>query len=255
MKHTNSNLTRSQKVLLVIGSLFAVGSVDSVAQRQNYNPPRPMLDFRCPKYQLPPTDSVEMFGEVLGVKELLGKDWSEQIKYDWHASYGKIVSGLGTPRIVWSRAEDQALSELMITLNVKGALPDISSPSSCVLKFEPSCTEDRVASYSDSADEQKALDKAAAGVKMSSNESVLYVLAYAGRQSCIWEAEWRAKRAKRYLIEKHNVDDQRIIVVDGGYQDNPVVELIVMSTRACGPLPKPTLLTSEAHVKGQCSSL
>jgi hypothetical protein len=44
------------------------------AQQQHYDPPRPVLEFTRPRYSLAPTSSIELMGEVLSAKEILGNE-------------------------------------------------------------------------------------------------------------------------------------------------------------------------------------
>lgn len=242
-------------MMLLLGVCFVALAAGSIGQRQHYDPPRPVLEFRCPTYSIPQVSSLELIGEVLGVKETLGDEWARQIVYEWQISQGKVISGQGTPRLVWASAQDHNVQELEVKLNIKGAPPDIPGSKSCFLRFDPSCIEHRVGGYKsdNTQEEQSALDAAASLLKTRDSISVLYILSYAGRSSCISEANWRANRAKKYLAEKHGINEHRVIPVDGGYQETFSVELIITPGPTCGPLPKPTLTWSQIKVHGLCA--
>jgi len=250
MNHKTPSILLASLLMAFIG----IGTPRYLRQQQNYDPPRPMLDFSCRDYSLPYTPSVTLIGEVLGVKELLGAKWFRALKYHWRASEGEIL-GHGRSKVVWEAPKGQYPSEVRITLEIEGAPPDIEPSKSCILRFESSCVESRVAEYGDDIrTEQIALDTAAARFQLSDKASVLNVIVYAGADSCIWEAEWRGKRAKRYLVSKYRFDEQRIRYIDGGFRESPLVELIITPTATCGPVAKPTLLRSEVSVGGQCSN-
>lgn len=234
---------------------MGTGNSGYVRQQQNYDPPRPVLDFSCRDYSLPHTSSVTLIGEVLGVKELLGAQWFRALKYRWRASKGEILEDHGRSKVVWEAPKGHYPSEVRITLEIEGAPPDIEPSKSCILRFESSCVENRVAEYgNDITTEQTALDTAAARFQLSDKASVLNVIVYAGADSCIWEAEWRGKRAKRYLVSKYRFNEERIRYIDGGFRESALVELIITPTATCGPIAKPTLLRSEVSVGGQCSN-
>ena len=172
----------------------------------------------------------------------------------FHVSKGKVIGGQGTPKLVWASAHDENVQELNVTLNIKRATPEIPSSKSCLVRFDPDCTEKKIGEYNTSnvAEEQSVLDGAANQLKASHDGSVLYIVGYAGRNSCYGEADWRAQRAKKYLSEKHGLKEDRVISVDGGYRETFSIELIVTPGPKCGPLPKPALLRSEVKVEGRC---
>lgn len=243
-------MLRAMTVIALV-CLLAVGT-GSLGQ---VDPPRPVLQFRCPGYSVAPTTSIELIGEVLGVKELLGEEWARRVEYDWQVSKGKVIGGQGTPKLVWGSAHDQNVQELNVTLNIKRATPEIPASKSCLVRFDPACTEKKIGEYKTSnvTEEQSVLDAAANQLAVSHDGSVLYIVVYAGRNSCYGEADWRAQRAKKYLSEKHSLNEDRVIHVDGGYRETFSIELIITPELNCGPLPKPTLLSSEVKVEGRCS--
>ena len=44
-----------------------------------------------------------------------------------------------------------------------------------------------------------------------------YITVYAGRRSCEGEAQARAARAKKYLVERRGIERSRVVWLDGGY--------------------------------------
>ena len=239
---------------LFVGLLFAL-SVSGIQQD-----PKPlnqfptMLDFNCPKYSVPRTSSVKMIGEVVGTKQILGEKAARSVKYNWQVSRGEI-QGQGTPRLVWSALANQVLSELEITLYITGAAPEIPHRSSCIIKFDPDCIEEKIGELRDDPNrEESVLDAAAKRFKAANQRSILYVVGYAGRDACIWEGDWLSKRAKEYLVRKHNLDAARILQIEGGHRENWAVELLLFPAAKCGPLPLPSILPSDARMAGQCSA-
>jgi hypothetical protein len=108
-------------------------------------------------------------------------------------------------------------------------------------------------SYSVSTDEIQHLDEFAKRLSASSPDSIGYIVSYAGKNACIYEANWRVSRALRYLIEKHKISSKQVVAVDGGFRDKWAVELFVQPNASCGPLPAPTIERVHVHVAGRCS--
>ncbi len=101
-------------------------------------------------------------------------------------------------------------------------------------------------------EEHKYLDRLAKRLKAGPSESIAYIVFYAGQKACIYESDWRAKRARQYLIQNHAIPDSRLVTVDGGFRENWKVELYLKSRDDCGPLPKPTLIRTQVRVRGFC---
>jgi hypothetical protein len=55
-----------------------------------------------------------------------------------------------------------------------------------------------------------------------------YIIAYGGRRSWPGEARDRANCAKDYLVKKQGIDKGRVVTLDGGYQEEAVVELYIL---------------------------
>ena len=79
-------------------------------------------------------------------------------------------------------------------------------------------------------------------------ESSGYIIVYAGRLARADEAQARAERAKNYLVNVRNIESKRLITIDGGYQEESLVELYIVPRGAPAPTPKPTVAPSEAQI-------
>jgi hypothetical protein len=72
-------------------------------------------------------------------------------------------------------------------------------------------------------DEKARLDNFA--IALQQNPKLIgYIVVYAGKESCAGEAEYRANRAKRWVV-KRGVAAGRIITKDGGYRADITTEL------------------------------
>jgi hypothetical protein len=52
-----------------------------------------------------------------------------------------------------------------------------------------------------------------------------YIIVYAGQRACVGEAEVRARRAMKYLVETRRIQEHRIKWLDGGYRQKLTVIL------------------------------
>jgi hypothetical protein len=76
-----------------------------------------------------------------------------------------------------------------------------------------------------------------------------YIIAYGGRRSWHGEAKDRAACARIYLIKKHGIDSHRLVTVDGGYQEKPVVALYIRLRSGNPPAAFPTVDPSEIRFR------
>ena len=76
-----------------------------------------------------------------------------------------------------------------------------------------------------------------------------YIIAYAGRYAYENEATGRAQRAKEYLVQKHRIESERIVMMDGGFRETRSVELWIEESGAMNsPLATPTLKPEEIQI-------
>ena len=76
-------------------------------------------------------------------------------------------------------------------------------------------------------DEQERLDNLAWFFSRARPDDVIFLVAYAGRRACVNEAQWRANRAKDYLMRRHQIPAEKIITIDGGFRETLQMELYV----------------------------
>ena len=74
------------------------------------------------------------------------------------------------------------------------------------------------------SDENARLDNLA--IKLQDEPGyVAWLVVYAGRRSCIDEARAHALRARNHLVKKRGIQADRVMWIDGGYQEEPLVEI------------------------------
>jgi hypothetical protein len=75
-----------------------------------------------------------------------------------------------------------------------------------------------------------------------------YIIVYAGKRACAGEADARARSAKSYLVNERGIKANRIVAADGGYREEPGVEIWVGSRGVPAPTATPTVRPSEVQI-------
>ncbi|MCA1620440.1 MAG: hypothetical protein LC795_14245 [Acidobacteria bacterium] len=75
-----------------------------------------------------------------------------------------------------------------------------------------------------------------------------YIMVYAGRRARAGEAKARAERAKEYLIKVRGTDARRIVTIDGGHQEELMVELYLVPSGASPPPAMPTIDPNDVQI-------
>jgi hypothetical protein len=97
------------------------------------------------------------------------------------------------------------------------------------------------------SDERARLDNFAFYVQQE-QETIGYIIAYAGRRARAGEARARAERAKNYLVNKRGINAERIVTIDGGHREELMVELYLVPRGMAGPSATPTVDPSEVQI-------
>lgn len=248
----------SRALLLFFPVILALLLVHTVQPQKVFDPPQVVLDYRCPTYTFPGNTPIVMRAEIIGAKELLDEQQAKRILFKWELSEGKLLSGQGTGKVTvdTSGIAKGKISCIDVKLQVEGAPPYMEREKTCKLRIDPKCDApilfDEYGEASGREDRQH-LDRLAAYLKDAGPDATAYIISYAGRSACHYEADWRADRVRKYLVETAKVLNNHIITVDGGVRENWNVDLFVQAQGTCGPLPSPTLHRNEAQVRGQCS--
>ena len=98
------------------------------------------------------------------------------------------------------------------------------------------------------SDEKARLDNAALSLQRESRGLVMFLVAYAGREACVGEAEKRNTLAKNNLVNRRHVSPNRILLMDSGYEDKPLVEIWILP-RDVKPHPNPTVERKDVVLK------
>jgi hypothetical protein len=89
-------------------------------------------------------------------------------------------------------------------------------------------------------DERTVLDHLAKQLRIAPDE-IVYVLIYAGQDACIDEARLRTIRIKNYLVKKHAIASDRIVLKDGGFRSDLSTILWLLPRTSRLPEASPTL--------------
>jgi hypothetical protein len=240
-------------LLVLFGFLIEIGH-----NQQIFDPPRVVLDYRCPGYVLSGRSPIVVRADLVGAKALLSEQEAARIVFSWSLSEGRLVSGqrTGTIMIDPSGLDPKTVTNLDVRLEIEGAPPDVERDKTCKLKVDPNC-QPPIATQEYGAEsayhQNQYLDRFGTQLKITGPQSVGFIVSYSGRKACAYEAQWRADNAQTYLVENFSIAKERIVVVDGGVREKWNVELFIQNSGTCGPLPNPTLSRDDARVTGDCA--
>jgi len=96
--------------------------------------------------------------------------------------------------------------------------------------------------------EEERLDNFARQLSQYGSKMQGYIIAYGGRRSHVGEAQTRARRAKNYLVNKHSIEAERIVTVDGGYCEESTVELWISVRGTAALVAFPTVHPNEVQI-------
>lgn len=248
---------RVTRRLVFVGGLFSIifyGSL-SCPTATTQHPPRALTlstHIQCPAYPVSGKFPISLNADVYGTED---SEILKDIVFRWNVSEASIVSGQGTRNIVLDPSMKSGLSEIKIDLEVEGGPPELVYQASCVLKVDSQCSlAPRIDQYGGISldEEHNHLDRLAQRLKAGPSDLIAYIVSYAGQEACLYEPNWRAKRARQYLIERHGIPSSRLVTVAAGFKEKWAVELYIQARSECGPLPKPTLMATQVRVRGHC---
>ncbi|HET6979028.1 MAG TPA: hypothetical protein VFI24_22030 [Pyrinomonadaceae bacterium] len=96
-------------------------------------------------------------------------------------------------------------------------------------------------------DEKARLDNFA--IQLARDENTIgYIIVYAGRIATAAEAQIRANRARDYLISVRKIDPQRVKAIDAGHHEDFTIQLYVLPAGSEPPPPSPSVDPSEVQI-------
>jgi hypothetical protein len=225
--------------------------------QKQFAPSCPTLILRLPKHKIPVRGPIVLSADLTGAEKSLGEERAKLLSFNWLIPDAVIVSGQGTHEVLVDLISQQATTSRVISVNlqVNGFPPECTSSITRPLTVDTNCDEPaRTDHYGDVAfeDEMPHLNALADRLKNMGRDSLAYIVVYAGKTACAGEAELRASRAKRYLVEQRMIREAQIEVVDGGFRDALAVELFLSECSSCGPFPRSTLPMNKVEITGPC---
>lgn len=221
----------------------------------NYRPAPPLAKSPCPfpvNISAPPQVNE---GEIITYTADTSYTGKSRLNFGWTVSPAntRIVSGAGTPTISVDSTglAGQRISVMLVTDDGSGdpmcrqtaqAFTSVTALQKRVLvsrEFDEcvGCAYD---------DEKARLDNLA--VEMQNDPTTTaYVIAYAGRNSQVGQADKLLARARDYLVTQRGIDNPRIVILNGGYREQDSVELWIVPQGAAPPKPSPTIQPGDAR--------
>lgn len=251
-------LSRVSLYFMTIMAATFFGLIRTGKSQREVDAPRPFLEFLCPSYPVPARRKMSLQAEIEGARETMGEESAKRIGYKWSASGAKIVSGL-TDRIVTIEPQRTPLQQepfnVDLTIGISGVPPVVENERTCSIRIDPTCKPPRVfARYHKISlkDEDVILESLAKHLMGYGSREAAYIVVYSGLSACAREAEWRADRAQKYLVDARKVAAERVFAVNGGFRDKLTVEIFTSPVGSCGPFPTPNRLPSSARISGFC---
>lgn len=226
-------------VLLAVASALST-HVQAAAAQARTTGGCPTIIVSCPDWGSGPTLTFSA--------SVAGPDPNIKPTFNWTVTAGVITGGQGTPSITVDMAGLEGRS-FTATVEVGGLPSACAGSASCTINVCGLRGAQKVSEYRDItfADEKGRLDDFAAELERDP-QALGYILAYAGRRAYKGEAERRGRRAKSYLVERHGLSGERVVVIDGGFREERTVELFVVPTGATPPGATPTVDPEQVQI-------
>lgn len=236
MKLDRSVLKASMVIVFIL--FLGVSAIVSVSAQQKQKP-------QCPVTKVSSPDSVFPKDPLKFIANVSGGDSNVTPTYNWSVSAGSISSGQGTSVIDVDTSEVAGDSTITATVELGGfdracgyGSTASSSTTSILKKAEARKTDEYGKLMA--KDENARLDNFAIEL-MNDPLTQGYIVVYNGRASRPGDAKTAVNRAKGYLTKKRGLDPGRVMAVDGGYREEPGVELWIVPSGAEPPKASPTV--------------
>ena len=203
---------------------------------QRRTPPSP-----CPKVTTSCPDTGAEGASLTFTANVEGGDQNVTPTFNWTVSAGTISSGQGTSTITVDTTE-VGNQTATATVDVGGYDRNCSTSASCSSSVMKKAGARKIDEYGSlrPGDENPRLDNFAIELQNDPTAQA-YVIAYGGRTSAVGAAQRAADRSKGYLTSRRGIDAGRVVTVDGGFREQPEVELWIAPTGATPPAASPTV--------------
>lgn len=222
----------------VVGSLLVLGMIVASSLAFTAGASSHIIQ-ECPTISVSSSPlTSERNPSVVFEARLAGAETKVQPTYNWTISTGTINTGQGTSVLTVELAEPR---EITATVTIGGLAAHCPTTASYTLvPGMPRKASTKFGEYKpDSTNAKELLDEFSNVVKRDDDTKV-YILAYGGSSRKRSEAEMAGERAQNYLIGV-GIGSWRIEFVNGGFREDPTVELWLTPAGATPPKAEPTI--------------
>ncbi len=175
----------------------------------------------CPRITVTcPTAPVQQGEALTFTASISGGLPNAQYTFNWTVTAGTISSGHGTPTITLDTT-GLGGQNIKVTVEVGGVPQQCAKLESCGASVSPPRRDphplDRYGDLNFN-DEQARLDNFAIQLQQEP-DAIGYIVTYAGDHVSPNEARHRARRAKRYVVNRRGIEAERVVPVCGGRSD------------------------------------
>jgi len=231
-----------RRILYFIAALFLSPLALGVSAHGQYATAAcPTVAVECPE------DVIRPFVPLTFKARVEGLPPGVQPQFNWKVSTGTISEGQGTTTITVN--PDGIGQFVTATVELVGFKASCPTTASCTKQIAGCGLIRKFDEYGNISfsDEKARLDNVAIQAKSEPNSRV-YIVAYGGRRAVKGEAETRAARAKKYLIEENELGEERVVTIDGGHREDLTVEIWILPPDASPPTPSPTLQPEDVEI-------
>jgi hypothetical protein len=222
---------------------IAIFSYSGNAQERQLPFPCPVISVSCPDSVLKTDKNIIFHATVNGGEPKITPT------FYWSSSDGRITKGQGTNAV--TVRIDGPCPITTATVEIGGFAAGCARTASCTTCIDccggliPDARKIDEFGNINCEDEMAHLDMFALQLNNEPG-STGYVIFYGGRLynrrlARRGEAEARAGRIKKYLVESRGIDAGRVVMVTGGYRNNWGAELWIAQAGSAPPTPTPTL--------------
>lgn len=224
---------KPRMMTVVLLALAALAPAGPDAQAADSPVSCPIITVSCP-------DQPAAAGPVRFTANVIARDPSVTPTFKWTVSGGKIISGQGTGEIAF---EEDGRGSYTATVDVGGYPSSCRTSASCsVIRCNFVSLTRKVVEYGNVKPYEERTRLGSFAQELRNDPTAQgYVMAYAGRRAKRGEARERGARAVRYLVGGWGLDAGRLVVIDGGYRDEPAVELYLVGVGGMPPQATPTV--------------
>lgn len=164
----------------------------------------------------------------------------------WNSSAGSITQGQGTNRIEvdTTGAGSTPEREVKADIWVSGMAPDCVLQASSAVKIIPPASKFGEFGEVNSETLSTNLKSLADFMTQNQSQDVLYVIAYAGRNSERGFTQSWVKKIKDGLTGA-GLADSKVYAMDGGFREQPLFDFWIVPNGAEPPRPSPTIKRNE----------